>query len=291
MQAAHAPARSSSSLTILSIQEQSLPHPTWTILHLSLLLLKFISFQTSTKNGAFFLMPREASKREAKLKSSWKVTYRAELFSNTGAGPFAQLFSSKQLPKHLCVGEKRVQPRIVSAATGPCKSLKATIWFRWFKIIIFYKAHFNQQRAAHLRGLYQVITMVHASYSPLSCPAFLATSLPCAVVEEMAPMRWDAPDCITSLLPVGSLGGFAGCSSVSSPLVLLELWELQRTRPGSTQREASINLGRVDRLCTVPRPLRKTDVWEGNIGKLRSILGKTPARHGALYKQLVQTAH
>lgn len=224
------------------------------------------------------------------------MTYQAELFSNTGAGPFAQLFPSEQLPKHLCVGEWKVQRSVKSAATGLCEPLKATIWFRWFKIIIFHKAHFNQQRAAHLRGLYQVITMVHASYCPLSnsmhaCPTFPVVSLPCAIVEEMASMRWDAHDCITSLLPAGSLGGFAGCSSVSSPLMLLEQWKLLRTRPGSTHREAPINLGKVDRLCTVPRPLRKTDVWEGNIGKLRSILGKTPARNGALYKQLVQTAH
>lgn len=65
------------------------------------------------------------------------------------------------------------------------------------------------------------------------------------------------------LSPVGSLGGFAGCSSISSPFTLLEQQELPRRRPGSTHREAPINLGELDKLCTVPRPLRKTDVWKG----------------------------
>lgn len=67
----------------------------------------------------------------------------------------------------MCAGESRVQPRIVSTAKGLCKSLKATLWFRWFKIMMFCRTHFNQQEAAYLKGLYQMITMVHAFYSPL----------------------------------------------------------------------------------------------------------------------------
>lgn len=93
------------------------------------------------------------------------------------------------------------------------------------------------------------------------------------------------------LSPVGSLGGFAGCSSISSPLTLLEQQELPRTRPGSAHREAPINLGELDKLCTIPRPLRKTDVWEGNTGKPRRILREALARSRALYKQLVEAAH
>lgn len=93
------------------------------------------------------------------------------------------------------------------------------------------------------------------------------------------------------LSPVGSLGGFAGCSSIGSPLTLLEQQELPRRRPGSTHREAPINIGELDKLCTVPRPLRKTDVWKGNTGKLRRILREALARSRALYKQLVEVAH
>lgn len=93
------------------------------------------------------------------------------------------------------------------------------------------------------------------------------------------------------LLAVGSLGGFAGCSSISSPLTLLEQQELPRKRPGSTHREAPINLGEFDKLCTVPRPLSKTDVWKGNTGKLRRILREALARSRALNKQLVEAAH
>lgn len=93
------------------------------------------------------------------------------------------------------------------------------------------------------------------------------------------------------LSPVGSLGGFAGCSSTGSPLTLLEQQELPRRRPGSTHREAPINFGELDKLCTVPRPLRKTDVWKGNTGKLRRILREALARSRALYKQLVEVAH
>lgn len=93
------------------------------------------------------------------------------------------------------------------------------------------------------------------------------------------------------LSPVGSLGGFAGCSSISSPLILLDQQELPRRRPGSTHREAPINLGELDKLCTVPRPLSKTDVWKGSTGKLRRILREALARSRALYKQLVEVAH
>lgn len=94
-----------------------------------------------------------------------------------------------------------------------------------------------------------------------------------------------------SSLSAGNLGGFAICSSISSPLILLDQQKLPRARPGSRHREAPIRLGKLDRLCTVPRSLRKTDVGEGNIRKLRRILGKALARRRALYKQLMQSAH
>lgn len=133
--------------------------------------------------------------------------------------------------------------------------------------MIYFEA---QQKTSHLRDLYHMINMVYAFHSPLkkwtcksSLPGHLSTL--CLSLEFFAHVRLEhlLPRLPYFLSPVGSLGGFAGCSSISSPLTLLEQQELPRRRPGSTHREAPINLGELDKLCTVPSPLRKTRCLEG----------------------------
>lgn len=136
-----------------------------------------------------------------------------------------------------------------------------------FKIMRFYRTHSNQQEAAYLKGLYQMITMVHAFYSPLkesthvpSLPSHLPPLCLCWRLYSHEIRCTCSTDCTISPLSVGSLGCLVSCSFINSPLILLEQQELLRTRSGSTHREALINLGKLDRLCIVPRPLRKTDV-------------------------------
>lgn len=117
--------------------------------------------------------------------------------------------------------------------------------------------------------------MVHAFYSPLkesthvpSLPGHLSP-LCLSLLRRLCSheLRCTCPtDCTVSPLCAGSLGRLVSCSSIISPLILLEQQELPRTRPGSAHREALINLGKLDRPCIVPRPLRKTDVWEGTPG-------------------------
>lgn len=134
------------------------------------------------------------------------------------------------------------------------KSLKATLWFEWFKIMIFCKAHFNYQKAVCLRGLYQ-ITVVHALYSPLSNsvhapPAFPAVSPEPQLRRNWASVRLDTLASWTASL-AHSLGGFAGCSCVSSPLILLEQQEFPR--PGleiHTERHHQLIWGNWQAVCS-----------------------------------------
>lgn len=74
--------------------------------------------------------------------------------------------------------------------------------------------------------------MVHVLYSPLSNSVHASAAFPAVSPEpqlsrDWARVRLDALASQTASL-AHSLGGFAGCSCVSSPLILLEQQELPR---------------------------------------------------------------